>query len=1124
MLKARRKEHVEQGKFPEPREGLPEDPRPFIGAQHLIASAAVQEQLSARCLVAVVGRAGSGKSTVCRRAANSRWARQWFLHDEDGHPHHRRFWVDLEDASPGADTEQHVALALGRPNFDEALARLGSGKPSLLILDNADLAFGEVEGQVDKNDTLARLVGCVERGASIVITRRTIAGFDVGRPWSDVIEVSGFSGIDEARELFDQLAPRHASDLRVGDVVAACDRLPLAVNLLGKMAAGADLELARLRVGPNSEGVGGLDFAVEVAAAMLDPEDRQLWGSLSLLPAGLGSDDISEVFAAAPNARERTIKLFEGGVAHRCEAGVRIPAPLRLAGSAANLDAAAISELWRSYLRRAQAVVGPVPDWATVPGGRTGTDSSTTASLRAKDRAGRTDRAPQPDRTNTKTVNAWLVRQVPNLRRLTSQPSVPEGALDVGCAGLLAHRSGLVADAVDQVLVRLIDAGMGTPAHPSDPAHGPLAPRNEPTDLAVRIAAELEDQRRFGTAVLVTAVVADRHRRAGRIKGEAEALCQMGRCERFLGRYQDAEVHISEAHQHFEKLNDGVGQGSALFELGQVDLDLGLLDDAEIHLGEALTLFAANGRPVGEANTNLELVRVDLARGRPDSAERRLGDALDRYEEAGDRLGFANACLQLGQVELARGHLDGAERRFGGALAGYEQVGDKVGVANACLQMGQIDVVRGRPEQAAQRLHQALAAYRHQGDRIGRANASLLLGQVHLGQGELEEADQQLQAAQRAYDEIGDRIGSANSRHLEAMLREAQGKGSQAMALYGDAARLYRSLGRTSSAAWSLVGAARTCTGKAERRGYAADAVQLLNEAGLADAAAQLTAQFAEPAPSSALSSPPPQDPDTDFSLDPKWKQELVAVAQASSDSVDGDGVEIWSPQWPSGHDAVESAPLGEWTSRWRARQAAIEAEAGVQAEPVAATPPAATPPAATPAARPAAAPVARPATGEATGPAAAPVARPAAGPATGAATGPAAAPAARPATSRVVKPVASPTGKPATGKSATGRVVKQMASPTAKPPTGARAAPTVPTPGGGASRPGSKQNADLTATSAPLRWSATPAKPATEDVAVPADGLQHADDDAATSSDLTLFGDIIAPKPRRRWGRRKDE
>ena len=42
-------------------------------------------------------------------------------------------------------------------------------------------------------------------------------------------------------------------------------------------------------------------------------------------------------------------------------------------------------------------------------------------------------------------------------------------------------------------------------------------------------------------------------------------------------------------------------------------------------------------------------------------------------------------------------------------------------------------------------------------------------------------------------------------------------------------------------------GAARTCTGKAERKGYAADAVRLLQEAGLADAAAQLALDLAEP-------------------------------------------------------------------------------------------------------------------------------------------------------------------------------------------------------------------------------------------------------------------------------------
>ncbi|MDQ1414721.1 MAG: hypothetical protein QOF81_334 [Acidimicrobiaceae bacterium] len=1108
MLKARRKEQVEELRFPEPRQGLPEDPRPFLGSQHLVASAAVQEHLSARCLVAVVGRVGAGKSTVCRRAANSRWARQWFLHDEGGQPLHRRFWVDLEDALPGADAEQHVAHALGRSNFDEALARLGSGKPCLLILDNADQAFSEE----DHGDTLARLVACVERGASIIMTRRSIAGLDVGRPWSDVVEVSGFVSHNEARELFDKLAPRHASDLRVADVVAACDRLPLAVTLLGRVVAGADLEAARVRVGPDTEG-RGLDFSVEVAAAMLDPQDRQLWGALSLLPAGLAGDDIADVFAAAPDARERAIKLFDAGVAHRCEAGVRIPAPLRLSGTAANLHDIAVSDLWRGYLRRARAVVGPVPDWATVPGGRTGTSSSTMASPRPEDRADRADRpgravrpdlAPRPGRANTSTPSAWLARQVPNLRRLAAQPTLPDGTFDLGCASLLAHRSGLVADAVDQVLVRLIDANMSPPAVPEQPDQptDALPQGTAHTDLAARIAAELEEQRRFGTSVLVAAAVAGGHRRAGRTKGEAEALCQMGRCERFLGHYQDAEVHLTEARQHFEKLDDGVGKGSALFELGQVDLDLGRLDDAETHLGEALSLFAAHGRPVGEANANLELVRLDLARGRPDKAERRLGDALDRYEEAGDRLGFANACLQLGQVELARGHLDGAERhfggamdgyeqaedrvgfanaclqlgqvdlarghldaaerRFGGALAGYVQVGDKVGVANASLQMGQIDLAQGRPEHAAQRLHQALAAYEHLGDRIGLANASLLLGQVHLGQGELDEADQQFCAAQAAYDEIGDRMGSANSRHLEAMLREAQGRGSQAMALFGDAGRLYTSLGRTTSAALSLAGAARTCTGRAERRGYAADAVRLLEEAGMAEAASQLAAELAErpPEPQPA----PPSTPEApaavlDLTWDPKWNRELVAVARGDSSADDGESDDTWSAPLPSDRDAVEAASVGEWTSRW---QVATGAAAG------------ATTGAATEAAAETAADADAAVSAEAAGP----------------------------GTRRVDRPTS---GDSATGP---GSLLGGW------------------TPSAWAHDPA--PSADLNQTSAPLHWPEPPDEAPTEHLGMPPGGLRHLEAEAAAApSDVeqTLFGDIVAPrKTRRRWGRRKDE
>ena len=147
-------------------------------------------------------------------------------------------------------------------------------------------------------------------------------------------------------------------------------------------------------------------------------------------------------------------------------------------------------------------------------------------------------------------------------------------------------------------------------------------------------------------------------------------------------------------------------------------------------------------------------------------------------------------------------------------------------------------------------------AYEQLGDRIGVANSYLQLGQVALGLGELDDADRRLSAARCAYDDVGDVTGSANSRHVGAMLRQAQGRRIEALTLFGEAARLHAEVGRSAAAAWSYAGAARACTGKAERMGYAADAVRLLHEAGQPEVAAKLAADLQEP-PSQPV--PPPE-------------------------------------------------------------------------------------------------------------------------------------------------------------------------------------------------------------------------------------------------------------------------
>jgi tetratricopeptide (TPR) repeat protein len=677
---------------------------------------------------------------------------------------------------------------------------------------------------------------------------------------------------------------------------------------------------------------------MDVAAATLSPYDQGVWAALSLFPSGLDRDDIASVLAAVGEPEERTMRLYGIGVVQRCEAGVRVPRSLRLLGPSSapsptfsGLSTPAVADLWRAYVRRATAVVAAV---AAAEGDRRssrdpagGPDPRTPRATRDEQRAadlwlsrqGATLRrlaaeAPVPEGALALARAGLIVHQTGIAPDTFDRVFVRLVEQSLAPAAAPAHPAGAGGSVVsgEPGAGPAVAGGPPGPAPVVDPARAAAL-----ADLA-QVAAILEDQRRFGTAALLAQALVDVHRRGRDPAAEAAVLCQLGRSERLNGQYDQAEAHLLAARQRYEQLGDSVGEGSALFELGQADIDRGHLDDAEAHLGAALALFAANDRPIGEANAHLDLVRVDLARGRLASAERRLADAIDRYdaaghqlgsanarlqlgqlelargqletaqrhfaaaldgyEKSGDKVGFANACLQLGQVDLARGRMDSAERFFSGALAGYERVGDKVGRANAALQLGQIDLARGRLDPAAERLSEALAAYEQLGDRIGLANSSLQLGQVHLGRGELDDAQRRLIAAQGTYDDIGDRMGSANSRHLEAVLRQAQGRRLDAMVTFGEAARLYRALGRTASAGWSLAGAAHNSTGRAERHGYAADAVRCLEDAGLPEAAVQVTAEFAEPP------EPPEPEPVAAFEPWPMVKPPPPSASDLASD------------------------------------------------------------------------------------------------------------------------------------------------------------------------------------------------------------------------------------------------
>ena len=176
--------------FPEPASLLPPEPRPFVGAEHRQLVRSLQSHVSMPCLVAVVGPIGVGKSAICEKLINTAESRRDFLTDEDGEPVHRRFWVDLDECGPGAAVEERVARSLACPTFDAALQRLTTGRRCLLVLDNADHAWS---GAPVHDPVLAQLAACVDHGARIVMTMRSIERLSPRLAWTAEVHVPRFA-------------------------------------------------------------------------------------------------------------------------------------------------------------------------------------------------------------------------------------------------------------------------------------------------------------------------------------------------------------------------------------------------------------------------------------------------------------------------------------------------------------------------------------------------------------------------------------------------------------------------------------------------------------------------------------------------------------------------------------------------------------------------------------------------------------------------------------------------------------------------------------------------------------------------------------------------------------------
>ncbi|MBN1935041.1 MAG: tetratricopeptide repeat protein [Anaerolineae bacterium] len=134
----------------------------------------------------------------------------------------------------------------------------------------------------------------------------------------------------------------------------------------------------------------------------------------------------------------------------------------------------------------------------------------------------------------------------------------------------------------------------------------------------------------------------------------AQSLGNVGSALMLLKRFDEAEAHMRQAGEIFDRIGDRRDQGSIHHNLAWLCVYRGQLDAAEGEFRQALALWAPIEHRRGVAFVHNDLGALYLQQGRLEEARTHLEESARQYEEIGARaylpdnyLSLAQACQQL---------------------------------------------------------------------------------------------------------------------------------------------------------------------------------------------------------------------------------------------------------------------------------------------------------------------------------------------------------------------------------------------------------------------------------------------------------------------------------------------
>ncbi|MBB6645735.1 tetratricopeptide repeat protein [Halobellus ruber] len=246
-------------------------------------------------------------------------------------------------------------------------------------------------------------------------------------------------------------------------------------------------------------------------------------------------------------------------------------------------------------------------------------------------------------------------------------------------------------------------------------------------------------------------------------QGEAKSLDNLGVVAKNLGEYENAREYLQQSLTIFRDIDNRQGEAQSLGNLGAVAENLGEYEDARKYLQESLVIKRNIGNRQGEAESLGHLGVVAKNQGGYEDAQEYHRQSLEIFRDIGDRQGEARSLGNLGVVARHVGEYEDAREYYQQSLAIFRDIGDRQLEATSLGNIGLVARHLGEYENAREYHQQSLAIERDIGNRRGEATSLNNLGLVAQKLGEYENAREYHQQSLEIFRDIGDRQREARS-------------------------------------------------------------------------------------------------------------------------------------------------------------------------------------------------------------------------------------------------------------------------------------------------------------------------------------------------------------------------